>query len=104
MALRKQEKLKIFGSDWNTKDGTGVRDYIHVMDLAEGHILALRYLEKVEEELLNLNLGNGIGTSVLELVKMYQQLNKVKIPYEIVGRREGILAMLWQITLRLFHF
>ena len=46
------------------------------MDLAEGHILALRYLEKVEEELLNLNLGNGIGTSVLELVKMYQQLNR----------------------------
>ena len=89
VALRKQEKFKIFGGDWDTKDGTGVRDYIHVMDLAEGHILALRYLEKVEEELLNLNLGNGVGTSVLELIKMYQQLNKVKIPYEIVGRREG---------------
>ena len=89
VALKKKDKLKIFGNNWDTKDGTGVRDYIHVMDLAEGHILALKYLNNVKEEFLNINLGNGIGTSVLELIKTYQESNNVEIPFEFVGRRKG---------------
>ena len=84
------KKLKIFGNDWNTKDGTCIRDFIHVMDLAEGHILALEHLLKMKNsKFLNLNLGTGTPTSILELVETFQKINNVKVPYDFVNRREG---------------
>ena len=81
--------LSIYGNDWPTIDGTGVRDYIHVMDLAEGHILALNYLIKEKPQNLIVNLGTGKGTSVLELINTFQEVNKVKIPYCFVHRLFG---------------
>ena len=86
------KELKIFGNDWDTKDGTGVRDYIHVMDLAEGHYQALKYVLKYESKFLKLNLGTGIGTSVLELIRIFQDVNNVKIPYKFISRRDGDVA------------
>ena len=82
-------KLTIFGNDWPTLDGTGIRDYIHVMDLAEGHIRALDYLVNNKNQIINLNVGTGIGTSVLELVSTFEDVNKIKIPIEFAGRRSG---------------
>ena len=83
------EKLTVFGNNWPTKDGTGVRDYIHVMDLAEGHIAALEYLLKGEPQIINMNLGTGLGTSVLELINIFESTNKIKIPYVFSSRRKG---------------
>ena len=85
-------KLNIFGDDWPTIDGSGVRDYIHIMDLAEGHVAALGKIFNNNPNILNLNLGTGIGTSVLELINVFQEVNKVKIPYEISSRRKGDVA------------
>lgn len=84
------KKLNVFGNDYDTIDGTGVRDYIHVVDLAEGHV---RAVEKLEEGVHIYNLGTGYGTSVLELVNIFQEVNGVKVPYEVVGRRLGDLAV-----------
>lgn len=81
-----REKLSIFGDDYPTRDGTGVRDYIHVVDLAVGHVAAL---EKMSEGVSVYNLGTGKGTSVLELVKTFERVNSIKILYEIVPRRAG---------------
>ncbi len=81
--------LNIFGDDYPTIDGTGVRDYIHVLDLAHGHILALN--NKIHG-LKIYNLGTGKGTSVLELVKMFEKVNNVKVNYQIVKRRDGDIA------------
>ena len=89
VALGKEKEIKIFGNDWPTKDGTCLRDYIHVMDLAEGHLRALKYLEKSSSGILNLNLGTGQGTTVIELINVFQQVNKIKIPYIFTSRREG---------------
>ena len=83
------EKLPIYGSDWPTKDGTCIRDYIHVMDLAEGHLKTLEYLLNENSQIININLGTGKGTSVLELINTFQQINKVKIPIKFVCRRKG---------------
>ena len=88
------EKVKIFGKDWETNDGTGVRDYIHIMDLAEGHLLALEYLINNKEQIINLNIGTGKGTSVLELINTFKSTNKIDIPYEFSSRREGDVASL----------
>lgn len=88
------EKLKIFGNDWPTSDGTCVRDYIHVMDLANAHLEALNYLFKNNSKLINLNIGTGKGTSVLELVHTFEEVNKLTIPYLITDRREGDIASL----------
>lgn len=82
-------KLKIFGNDYDTSDGTGVRDYIHVMDLAEGHVAALNYLRTQSSGISIINLGTGNGHSVLELVGIYEQVSLKKIPYEIISRRPG---------------
>ncbi|MER2171266.1 MAG: UDP-glucose 4-epimerase GalE [Psychrobacillus psychrodurans] len=81
--------LRIFGNDYPTGDGTGVRDYIHVVDLAEGHVAAI---EQVNAGVHVYNLGTGRGTSVLELVKAFEEANNIKIPYEIVNRRPGDIA------------
>ena len=82
-------KLTIFGDNWPTDDGSGVRDFIHVMDLAEGHLKALSYLFSQSSELLKINLGTGKGTSVFELIKTFENTNNVKIPFIVSDRREG---------------
>jgi UDP-glucose 4-epimerase len=84
-----REKLFVFGNDYPTIDGTGVRDYIHVVDLAKGHVLAL---EKAKEGTSIYNLGTGKGTSVLELVSAFESKNSIKIPLEITKRRSGDIA------------
>ena len=83
------DELNIFGQDWPTLDGTCIRDYIHVMDLAEGHISALEYLNNFEKKIVNLNLGTGVGTSVLELIDIFEKVNNVKISKNFAGRRIG---------------
>lgn len=91
VAVGKLKELKVFGNDYLTPDGTGVRDYIHVEDLAHGHILSIK---KIEENpgLKIYNLGTGKGTSVLELVHAFEDANNIKIPYQIVERRAGDIA------------
>lgn len=89
VAKGKREKLNIFGDDYPTIDGTGVRDYIHVLDLAEGHVAALNNLKSGVNVY---NLGTGQGTSVLQLVKAFEEANNVRVPYEIVHRRSGDIA------------
>lgn len=89
------QKLKIFGNDYPTSDGTGVRDYIHVMDLAEGHVAAYKHLT---EGVHIYNLGTGKGTSVLELVHAFEKENGIKVPYEIVDRRPGDIAICYADT------
>ncbi|CAM8381382.1 UDP-glucose 4-epimerase GalE [Candidatus Methylopumilus planktonicus] len=84
--------LKVYGGDYPTYDGTGIRDYIHVMDLAEGHLAALRYINK-SAGYLTVNLGAGFGVSVLEVIKMYELVSHKKINYEVVERRPGDVAM-----------
>lgn len=84
-----QKELKIYGNDWPTKDGTCVRDYIHVMDLAEAHIKVLDFLSEEGPTYFNLNVGTGMATSVIELVKTFERVNNVKIPYVFAGRRMG---------------
>ena len=86
------ECLSVFGNDYDTKDGTGVRDYIHVVDLAVGHIKALEKLEKEQRGLYIYNLGTGIGYSVLDLVTTFEKVNGVKVNYKIVERRAGDIA------------
>ena len=89
VAIGEIDEIKIFGSDWPTNDGTGVRDYIHVMDLSEGHLSVLNYLLKEKPQILTINLGTGRGTSVLELIKTFENINEIKIPYRFVKRRLG---------------
>jgi UDP-glucose 4-epimerase len=89
VAKGKLEKLRVFGNDYPTVDGTGVRDYIHVLDLAEGHVAAL---ENLTEGVHVYNLGTGKGTSVLELVKAFEEANDIEVPYEIADRRPGDIA------------
>ena len=92
VAVGKRQELSVFGNDYDTVDGTGVRDYIHVVDLALGHIKAL---EKISEskKVHIYNLGSGVGTSVLELIKTFEVENKIQIPYKIVPRRAGDVAI-----------
>lgn len=82
-------KLSVYGSDYDTVDGTGIRDYIHVMDLAYGHVKALEHLSKGVEVY---NLGTGKGTSVFEMMRAFETVNGIEIPYEVVGRRSGDVA------------
>lgn len=91
VAVGKREKLGVFGGDYPTPDGTGVRDYIHVMDLAQGHLAALNALE-TNGGLLTVNLGTGRGYSVLEMVAAFSQASGRPVPYEIVERRPGDVA------------
>ncbi len=91
VASGKLEKLRVFGDDYPTHDGTGVRDYIHVVDLARGHVAACEYLMK-NAGCDVFNLGTGNGTSVLDLVNAFKRNNGIEIPYEVVARREGDIA------------
>ena len=91
VAVGKREKLSVFGNDYDTPDGTGVRDYIHVVDLAKGHVAAVKRAETVKGcEIFN--LGTGVGVSVLELVNAFEKATGVKIPYVIAPRRPGDIA------------
>lgn len=94
VAVGKRAKLQIYGNDYDTDDGTGVRDYIHVMDLVAGHVQALTKL-LAGPRLMTLNLGTGHGVSVLQLVRVFEQVNGVRIPYEFAPRRQGDSAANW---------
>lgn len=88
VASGRHSHLNVYGNDYKTRDGTGVRDYIHIVDLAKGHLAALKKLRE-NCGLVIYNLGTGKGTSVFELVKAFEDVNKIKIPYAIMPRREG---------------
>ena len=91
VAIGRREFLSVYGNDYDTHDGTGVRDYIHVVDLAKGHVAAVKYaVENLGCEVFN--LGTGTGYSVLDMVKAFEQANKLTLPYKIVDRRPGDLA------------
>ena len=92
VAVGKREKLYVFGDDYDTHDGTGVRDYIHVVDLAKGHISALEYILD-SKGVDAFNLGTGTGYSVLDVIHAFEKASEKKIPYEIVDRRPGDLAI-----------
>jgi len=94
VAVGRREKLSVFGDDYPTPDGTGVRDYIHVMDLVEGHVAALDYIVR-QPGVLTVNLGTGNGISVLEVVRAFEQASGRAIPYQIVERRAGDIAECW---------
>ena len=91
VAVGKRDHLNVFGDDYDTPDGTGVRDYIHVVDLAKAHVKAIDYsLDHKGTEVFN--IGTGIGYSVLDMVKAFEKANDIKVPYEIVDRRPGDIA------------
>jgi UDP-glucose 4-epimerase len=96
VASGKLEKLRIFGNDYDTRDGTCIRDFIHVVDLARGHIASFR---KLEESGMNIyNLGTGKGTTVLELINTFAKVNNICLNYEFSERREGDLAVVYANT------
>ena len=92
VAVGRREKLSVFGNDYDTHDGTGVRDYIHVVDLAKGHVAAVRYAA-AHTGCEAFNLGTGIGYSVLDIVSTFQKVNGIPVPYEITARRPGDIAV-----------
>ena len=94
VAVGQRERLSVYGDDYPTVDGTGVRDYIHVSDLAQGHVDALRYLER-HPGLLTVNLGTGRPVSVLEMVRAFEQASGRPVPYQVVPRRPGDVAACW---------
>ena len=107
------DKLQVFGNDWPTKDGTGIRDFIHVVDLAKAHMYAKNYVENGDKGISFLNVGTSIGTSVLELIHTFERVNECVINYEFVDRRNGdfpeivadnkllIKTLLWEPKLNL---
>jgi UDP-glucose 4-epimerase len=97
VAVGKRESLSIFGQDYPTPDGTGVRDYIHVVDLAQGHLAALRYLQERQQS-ITVNLGTGRGVSVKELADTFSEVNGMPIPYQFVNRRPGDVASCYADT------
>jgi UDP-glucose 4-epimerase len=96
-AVGRREFLSVFGDDYNTPDGTGVRDYIHVVDLAAGHVAAVKHLEH-HSGVSTFNLGTGKGVSVLELVAAFEEATGVRIPKKIAARRPGDLALCYAST------
>ena len=94
VAIGRREFLSVYGNDYDTPDGTGVRDYIHVVDLAKGHVAAVKYVEK-NKGCDVFNLGTGTGYSVLDMVKAFVKVNGVDVPYKIVDRRPGDLGMVY---------
>ena len=91
VALGKRNQVNIFGGDYATKEGTGVRDYIHVSDLAKAHLKALEQINNIRG-IESSNLGTGQGYSVLEVINVFQQVNNINVPYKIVERRLGDVA------------
>ena len=94
VAMEQRPQLSVFGDDYPTPDGTGIRDYVHVVDLAKGHVAALNKLAE-SSGLFIYNLGTGRGTSVLELVRAFESASGVNVPFEITARRPGDVAELW---------
>lgn len=86
------KELNVFGNDYDTPDGTGVRDYLHVVDLAKGHVSALEHMKDGSHVY---NLGTGKGTSVLEIINAFKKYNQIDLPYKIVGRRPGDIATVY---------
>ena len=84
-----KKELSIFGNDWPTEDGTCIRDYIHVLDLADAHVAAIDFLKKNSPQLISFNIGTGKGTSVLEIINKFKKVNLVKLPYKFEARRDG---------------
>ena len=91
VATGKRDKVMVFGNDYPTVDGTGVRDYIHVMDLVEGHVAALEHMDS-QQGYDVFNLGQGKGVSVLELIRGVEEATGLSIPYEVADRRTGDIA------------
>jgi UDP-glucose 4-epimerase len=87
-----RDELTVFGDDWDTPDGSGVRDYIHVVDLAKAHVKALDYLSSSDNSVTTLNIGTGKGSSVLEIINTFESVNNVKVPHAIGPRRDGDIA------------
>ncbi len=94
VAVGRREALSVFGGDYATPDGTGVRDYIHVVDLAQGHVAALNYVLQ-QAGLLTVNLGTGQGTSVLDMVRAFERASGRPVPFNIIARRPGDIAECW---------
>tara|TARA_R110002124_G_scaffold195516_4_gene362560 strand:+ start:14550 stop:15563 length:1014 start_codon:yes stop_codon:yes gene_type:complete len=92
-AKNELKHINIYGDDYDTKDGTCLRDYIHIMDLVDGHIATLHYLNLNQEKLFIANLGTGKGISVLELIETFAKVNNIKVPYKISSRRDGDIAI-----------
>ena len=88
LAIFGEDRL-IYGSDWPSHDGTGIRDFIHVMDLAEAHLSSLKYIDNSNPDIFTLNIGTGKGTTVLELIRIFERVNKCIIPIEFTKRRKG---------------
>jgi len=98
-AIGLRDKLKVFGNDYDTKDGTAVRDYIHVSDLAQAHVKALDYCKNLEIDSVDVfNLGSGKGFTVLEVIQSFERTSGMELPYEIVGRRAGDVEKVWADT------
>jgi UDP-glucose 4-epimerase len=94
VAIGRQPQLNVWGGDWPTHDGTGVRDYLHVVDLALGHVAGVAYARS-HPGFMPINLGTGRGTSVLEMVRAFERAADRTIPYAIAGRRDGDVAACW---------
>ena len=92
-----RECLKVYGSDYPTPDGTAIRDYIHIMDLAKAHVIAVERMlnENMKKPFEIFNLGTGTGYSVLEVIKSFEKVSGLKLNYEIVGRRAGDIEKVW---------
>jgi UDP-glucose 4-epimerase len=103
VAVGRRRQLAIFGSDYPTKDGTAIRDFIHVVDLAKGHLAALQALADGDEKLLTVNLGTGRGTSVLELVSTFAEVSGADVRYEFAARRQGDVAVCFADASRALH-
>lgn len=98
VAAGKLKELSVFGNDYDTKDGTGIRDYIHVIDLAHAHLKALEKLNKEDSGIYIYNVGTGTGYSVFDMINAFEKANNVKIPYKVVSRRDGDLPVSYADT------
>lgn len=103
VGIGKLERLSVFGNDYPTADGSCIRDYIHVVDLAKGHISALNYMINNKTNNLDIfNLGTGQGYSVFEMIKKFEEISNLKIPYQVIGRRKGDVAECWSNPTKAF--
>ncbi|MBP5145223.1 UDP-glucose 4-epimerase GalE, partial [Pseudomonas protegens] len=102
VAVGKLERLSIYGNDYPTPDGTGVRDYIHVVDLAKGHIAAVNYISQ-HTGINAWNLGTGVGYSVLEMIRAFEDASGCTIPYTLSPRRQGDIAQCWSDPSKALH-